>query len=62
MEEVVCTSIIEHFSALPDPRIALKTSHQRVDIVTMGLCAIALLFRRPRLQRLRFKKYDRAKR
>ena len=40
MAKNVCTSIIEHFSALPDPRILLKTSHKLVDIVTMALCAV----------------------
>ena len=40
MTENVCTSIIEHFSELPDPRIVLKTRHRLVDIVTMGLCAV----------------------
>jgi predicted transposase YbfD/YdcC len=40
MSENVCTSIIEHFSALPDPRILLKTRHNLVDIVTMALCAV----------------------
>jgi len=40
MAENVCTSIIDHFSALPDPRILLKTSHKLVDIVAMALCAV----------------------
>lgn len=40
MAENVCTSIIEHFSELPDPRILLKTHHNLVDIVTMALCAV----------------------
>ena len=40
MAENVCTSIIEHFSELPDPRILLKTQHRLVDIVTMALCAV----------------------
>jgi predicted transposase YbfD/YdcC len=40
MSENVCTSIIDHFSALPDPRILLKTSHKLVDIVAMALCAV----------------------
>jgi predicted transposase YbfD/YdcC len=40
MSERVCTSIIEHFSALPAPRILLKTRHRLVDIVTMALCAV----------------------
>jgi predicted transposase YbfD/YdcC len=40
MSENVCTSIIDHFSALPDPRILLKTSHKLVDIVAMVLCAV----------------------
>lgn len=39
MAENVCTSIIEHFSGLPDPRILLKTQHRLVDIVAMALCA-----------------------
>ncbi len=39
MAENVCSSIIEHFSELPDPRIVLKTQHRLVDIVTMTLCA-----------------------
>jgi predicted transposase YbfD/YdcC len=40
MTQNVCTSIIENFSALPDPRILLKTRHKLVDIVTMTLCAV----------------------
>jgi predicted transposase YbfD/YdcC len=40
MAENVCTSIIDHFSALPDPRILLKTRHKLVDIVAMALCAV----------------------
>jgi predicted transposase YbfD/YdcC len=36
----VCTTIIEHFSTLPDPRILLKTRHKLVDIVAMALCAV----------------------
>jgi predicted transposase YbfD/YdcC len=40
MAENICTSIIEHFSALPDPRILLKTCHKLVDIVAMALCAV----------------------
>lgn len=40
MPENVCTSILEHFSTLPDPRILLKTRHRLVDIVTMALCAV----------------------
>jgi hypothetical protein len=40
MAENVCTSIIEHFSGLPDPRILLKTQHSLVDIVTTALCAV----------------------
>jgi predicted transposase YbfD/YdcC len=40
MPENVCTSILEHFSTLPDPRILLKTLHRLVDIVTMALCAV----------------------
>lgn len=40
MAENVCTSIIDHFSALPDPRILLKTRHKLVDIVAMTLCAV----------------------
>lgn len=40
MPENVCTSILEHFSKLPDPRILLKTRHRLVDIVTMALCAV----------------------
>ncbi len=39
-ENVLCTSIMEHFSTLPDPRILLKTRHRLVDIVTMALCAV----------------------
>ncbi|NLI80657.1 MAG: ISAs1 family transposase [Deltaproteobacteria bacterium] len=33
-ETVLCTSIMEHFSTLPDPRILLKTGHKLVDIVS----------------------------
>ena len=40
MAENVCTSIIEHFCGLPDPRILLKTRHRLVDIVTTALCAV----------------------
>lgn len=40
MPENVCTSIMENFSTLPDPRILLKTRHRLVDIVTMALCAV----------------------
>ncbi len=40
MPKNVCTSILEHFSTLPDPRILLKTRHRLVDIVTMALCAV----------------------
>lgn len=40
MTKNVCTSIIEHFSALPDPRTLLKTRHKLVDIVAMALCAV----------------------
>jgi predicted transposase YbfD/YdcC len=40
MTENVCTSIIEHFSVLPDPRMLLKTRHKLVDIVAMALCAV----------------------
>lgn len=40
MAENVCTSIIEHFYGLPDPRILLKTRHRLVDIVTTALCAV----------------------
>jgi len=40
MVENVCTSSIDHFSTLPDPRILLKTRHKLVDIVAMALCAV----------------------
>jgi len=40
MAEILCTSIIENFSELPDPRILLKTRHKLVDIVTIALCAV----------------------
>jgi hypothetical protein len=40
MAENVCTSIIDHFATLPDPRILLKTRHKLVDIVAMALCAV----------------------
>jgi len=40
MAENVCTTIIDHFSELPDPRILLKTTHKLVDIVAMALCAV----------------------
>jgi len=40
MAETVCTSIIDNFSELPDPRILLKTRHKLVDIVSMALCAV----------------------
>jgi predicted transposase YbfD/YdcC len=40
MAEILCTSIIENFSDLPDPRILLKTRHKLVDIVTIALCAV----------------------
>jgi hypothetical protein len=39
MAKTVCTSIIEHFSVLPDPRMLLKTRHKLVDIVAMALLA-----------------------
>ena len=42
MAENVCTTIIDHFSALPDPRILLKTRHKLVDIVAMTLCAVVV--------------------
>jgi predicted transposase YbfD/YdcC len=32
--------IIDHFSSLTDPRIALKTSHKLIDIVVITLCAV----------------------
>jgi len=38
MAENVYSSIIEHFSELPDPRILLKTQHRLVEIVTIALC------------------------
>jgi predicted transposase YbfD/YdcC len=40
MAENVCTSIIHHFSALPDPRILLKTRHKLIDIMAMALCGV----------------------
>jgi hypothetical protein len=40
MSEGICTSIVDYFSALPDPRILLKTRYKLVDIVTMALCAV----------------------
>ncbi len=40
MAENVCTTIIDHFSELPDPRILLNATHKLVDIVAMALCAV----------------------
>ena len=40
MEEVVGTSIIDHFSSLLDPRIFLKTRHKLIDIVAITVCAM----------------------
>lgn len=40
MEETVGTSIIEHFSSLPDPRILRKIRHKLLDIVVMTICAV----------------------
>jgi predicted transposase YbfD/YdcC len=40
MEKVVGTSLIDHFSLLPDPRIFLKTRHKLIDIVAITVCAM----------------------
>ena len=40
MEEVVGTSIIDHFSSLLDPRFFLKTRHKLIDIVAITVCAM----------------------
>lgn len=40
MEKTECTSIIEHFSPLTDPRILRKTRHQLIDIVIITICAV----------------------
>jgi len=40
MEKTECTSIIEHFSLLSDPRVLRKTRHQLIDIVIITICAV----------------------
>jgi hypothetical protein len=40
MEQAGCTSIKDHFTALCDPRILLKTRHKLVDIVIITLCTV----------------------
>jgi predicted transposase YbfD/YdcC len=40
MEQASCTSIKDHFTALCDPRILLKTRHKLADIVIITLCAV----------------------
>ncbi|EFK07115.1 conserved hypothetical protein [delta proteobacterium NaphS2] len=32
-------TIVEHFSALSDPRIRLKTKHKLIDIIVITVCA-----------------------
>jgi len=40
MDKTVGTSLIEHFSLLPDPRILRKIRHKLIEIIVMSLCAV----------------------
>ncbi len=40
MDKALGTTIINHFSPLPDPRILLKTRHRLIDIVVITICAV----------------------
>ena len=38
--ERVCTSLIDHFGKLEDPRVVGRTTHRLLDIIVMTICAV----------------------
>lgn len=40
MPKPIETSLIEHFSAVPDPRIARQKRHKLIDIISVAICGV----------------------